>query len=120
MTFATAEWARLVGYLTILVACAFLAHRYGAKRKWPLAALCGSTGLFSIWLAFDLTLVSIGLSTRETRGYGTVFVILLAGAAVALAATEIGQMRYERQLYREIDEIAERMKSAEGMEAEAK
>lgn len=113
MTFAIAEWIRLVSYLTILVACAFLVHRFGARRNWPLATFCGSTGLFSIWLAVDLTLVSVGLSTRDTRSYGTMFVVLLACAVVFLAVAEIGQMRYERQLQREIDEITERMKSIE-------
>lgn len=113
MTFSVFEWLRLISYLIILVATGFLAHRYASRRNWPTTLLYVAIWLFCGWLAIDLTLVSIGLSSRDTRGWGSIFVVLLAASVVSLAIIEFQQMRYARQLHGEITEIAERIKEKE-------
>ncbi len=113
MTFSVFEWLRLTSYLIILIAAGFLAHRYASRRNWPTTLLFVAIWCFCGWLAIDLTLVSVGLSSRETRGWGSIFVVLLAASVVSLAVIELQQMRYARQLHGEITEIAERIKEGE-------
>lgn len=105
MTFTLPEWTRLICYLVSVVAVAFLALRAYQRREWPAVMAWLGLGMLFGWFVFDLTLASMGLSTRETRSFSTPILIFVTGALVVLARGEMRRQRYETRLRREIREI---------------
>ena len=105
MTFSGWEWTRLACYLVSGVAVALLTLRAYQRREWPAVMVWVGVGMLFSWFVFDLTLASMGLSTRDTRSYSTPILIFTTGALVVLAWGEMRRQRHEMRLRRQIRDI---------------
>lgn len=105
MTFTMWEWTRLTCYLVSVVAVAFLTLRACQRREWPAVMAWLGLGMLFGWFVFDLTLASLGLSTRETRSFSTPILIFVTGALAVLARGEMRRQRHETRLKQNIREI---------------
>lgn len=114
MMYGVWEWVRLTSYAVSLVAFFYLALRRGHQHNWPAALMHLSIGLLFLWNMFDLTLLSMGLSTRDTRSFATPVVVFVACSAAAMAWIDIYQRRsIRRRLYDEITEIERRVSATD-------
>ena len=113
MTYGVWEWIRLISYAVSIVAFFYLALRRWHQHNWSGSLMHISLCLLFLWNMFDLTLLSMGLSTRETRSFATPIVVFVAGSAAALAGIDIYRRSGRQQLYDEIVEIERRVSVAQ-------
>lgn len=105
MPFNPWEWIRLVCYACAAPAAIYLALRAGHRHDAIFALLwCGFALLFG-WYLFDLTMVSLGVSSRETRNFGTPITVFATGGVVSLALRELRVQWSERRLRAELTQL---------------
>lgn len=98
MTFNVWEWIRLICYVSATPAACYLAVRAGHRHDGMHALLwSGLASLFS-WYLLDLTMLSIGISSRETRSFATPLTVFATGGVVALALRDLRIQWSERRL----------------------
>lgn len=100
MTFGIWEWMRIIAYVISLPAACYLAFRFARHGDALLAMLLAGLACIFGWYLFDLTLISAGLSSRETRNFATPLTVFTAGSLVALSMREMRLHGAEKRLRR--------------------
>ena len=98
MEFSIYEWIRLLCYACAMPSCAYLALRSAHRRDGITVMMWGGLALMFSWYLVDLTLVSAGASSRETRNMATPLIVFATGGIVSVAIREIRQHWGEKKV----------------------
>lgn len=89
MTFGIWEWVRLTAYVVSLPAAFYLSFRFARRGDSPLSMLLAGLACLFGWYLVDLTMVSIGMSSRETRNFATPLTVFVAGSLSVMTLREL-------------------------------
>ncbi len=100
MTFGIWEWVRIIAYAVAIPASCYLSFRLAHRGDKPLSMMfAGLTILFG-WYLLDLTMVSVGMSSRETRNFATPITVFTAGSLAVMVIRELRQHATEQRIRR--------------------
>lgn len=100
MTFGIWEWVRVVAYAVSVPAACYLFFRFMHRGDMPLAMLMAGIACLFGWYLVDLTMVSVGLSSRETRNFATPITVFAAGSLATVTLRELRQHALEKRIRR--------------------
>lgn len=98
MTFGIWEWVRLISYAVSLPAAFYLSMRMARRGDAPLSMLLAVLACLFGWYLVDLTMVSVGMSSRETRNLATPLTVVVAGNLSAMTLSELRKHAMERRI----------------------
>ena len=107
MIFNAWEWIRLLCYTGAAPAAIYLALRAVHRRDGMFALFWCALALLFAWYLLDLTMVSLGISSRETRNFATPITVFATGGVVSLALLEARIQWSEQRARKELARIGE-------------
>ncbi len=105
MTFNVWEWLRLICYASATPAACYLAVRASHRHDGMQALLWSGLALMFGWYMIDLTMISAGISSRETRSFATPITVFVSGGIVSMALREMHMHLRERRLRDELTQL---------------
>lgn len=100
MTFGIWEWMRIIAYAVSVPAACYLSLRFAHRKDAPLSMLMAGLACLFGWYLVDLTMVSVGISSRETRNVATPITVFAAGSLAAVTMRELRQHALEKRVRR--------------------
>lgn len=92
------EWIRLLCYVCVVPSACYLAVRAYNRHEGMHTLMWSGMALLFSWYLVDLTMVSLGISSRETRSFATPITVFVTGGIVVMALQQLRVQWHARQM----------------------